>query len=422
VAALPGHHLHAVHLADCLRHRHLSLTAFRYPNYVLFWIGQLTTNVGSWMQMVATGWLVVELTNSPATLGVNAAFQALTIVVFSMLGGVIADRVDRYRLMVATGIAQIVPDAILTVLVATGTVQVWHVLVYSLVWGSLKGLNFPARQAFVPGLVPADTIQSAVALNSILWQGAAVVGPLLAGLALSYWGTASNYYINVGSDLVSLGTLLLIRLPPAAPRPARGSPWQSLVESLRYAWKQPIVRTLLIAVAAISFFDRSYTQLMPVFARDVFHVGPQGLGLLLAMPAVGTIAIALVLACGQRHVQRGPEVLLAAALLGLGLVAFAASTTIWLSLLLLVIVGAAATAATALANTLLLENVSDEMHGRVMAFYMDATQGCAQLGALPVGVLAQAIGAPLAVEISAVFSLLVVGGLALHARALRQLQ
>jgi MFS family permease len=413
MATLPSQPLHAVHVAQSTRQHGLQLSAFRHPYYRLFWLGQLVTNVGSWMQVVATGWLIVQLTNSPANLGFNGAFQALPIVIFSMIGGVIADRVDRYRLMVVTGIAQTIPDVILAVLVATGTVQVWHIFLYSLVWGSIKGLNFPARQAFVPGLVPKEDVQSAVALNSILWQGAAVVGPLLAGLALHYWGTPSNYYLNVGSDLISLATLLLIRLPPAPPRAPAGSPWQGMAEGIRYAWSQPVVRALLIA--------RSYTQLMPVFASDVFHVGAQGLGLLLAMPAAGTIVVALFLAGGNNREHRGVEILLASAALGLALVAFAASSTLWLSLVLLVVVGGAATAATALVNTLLLENVSEEMHGRVMAFYMDATQGASYLGALPVGVLAQVAGAPLAVDVSAAVSLLLVGALAFQARALRQL-
>jgi len=181
------------------------------------------------------------------------------------------------------------------------------------------------------------------------------------------------------------------------------------------------VRSLLIAVAAISFFDRSYTQLMPLFARDVFNAGAQGLGLLLAMPAVGTIVVALFLAGGSNREHRGLEVIVSSAALGLALVGFAASSNLWLSLVLLVVVGGAATAASALVNTLLLEKVSDEMHGRVMAFYMDATQGASQLGALPMGVLAQAVGAPLAVDVSAAISLLVVGALALRARALRLL-
>lgn len=421
MASLPMPHLHAVHFSLAVKGRGLQVAAFQYPNYRLFWVGQLVTNVGSWMQIVATGWLVVQLTNSPASLGFNAAFQALPIIVFSLIGGVIADRVDRYRLMVVTGIIQTVPDVVLAVLVATGTVQVWHIFVYSLIWGCLKGLNFPARQAFVPGLVPKEAIQSAVALNSILWQGAAVVGPLLAGIALSYWGTPSNYYLNVASDVISLVTLFLIRMPPAPRHKPTVSPWKGLAEGVQYVWKQPVVRALLIAVAAISFFDRSYTQLMPLFARDVYHTGPQGLGLLLAMPAVGTILVALFLAGGSNREHRGVEVIGSSAALGLALVGFAASSNAVLSLILLVIVGGAATAATALANTLLLESVSDEMHGRVMAFYMDATQGASQLGALPMGILAQFIGAPLAVDISAIISLIVVGGLAVRASVLRRL-
>jgi MFS family permease len=336
---LPFQHLPVVHLTKSTRQHGLKLTAFRYPNYSLFWAGQLVTNVGSWMQVVATGWLIVQLSGSAADLGFNGAFQALPIIIFSLIGGVVADRVDRYRLMVITGIAQTVPDVILAVLVATGTVEVWHVFVYSLVWGSLKGLNFPARQAFVPGLVPHDAIQSAVALNSILWQGAAVVGPLLAGLALTYWGTSSNYYINVATDVISLITLFMIRMPPAPRRQITGSAWAGLAEGIRYAWTQPVVRALLIAVAGISFFDRSYTQLMPIFAQSVFDVGAQGLGLLLAMPAVGTIVIALFLAGGDNREHRGLEVILASAALGLALVGFAASQTLWLSLVLLVVVG-----------------------------------------------------------------------------------
>ncbi|HEY7067392.1 MAG TPA: MFS transporter [Chloroflexota bacterium] len=421
MAVLPAQYLPAVHAAHIVKRHGLNLGAFQYRNYVLFWIGQLVTNVGSWMQTVATGWLVVQLTNSSATLGINAALMALPIIIFSMVGGVVADRIDRYRMMVLTGILQTIPDVMLAVLVGTGTVQVWHVFVYSLVWGSLKGLNFPARQAFVPGLVPHEEIQSAVALNSILWQGAAVVGPLLAGLALAYWGTASNYYLNVGSDLISLATLFLIRLPPVPPHATKSTAWQDLLASVRYTWDQPIVRTLLVAVAVISFFDRSYTQLMPVFARDVFDVGPQGLGVMMAMPAAGTILIAVALAGSEHHKHRGAEVLLAAAVLGLALVGFAASTTMWVSLLLLVVVGIGATAATSLANTLLLENVSEEMHGRVMAFYMDATQGCSQLGALPIGILAEVIGPADAVNVSAIISLLAIALLAVRARALRQL-
>jgi len=401
---------------------HLELGAFRYGQYRLFWIGQLVTNVGSWMQVVASGWLLVQLTNSPTALGLNGAFLAVPLVVFSLLGGVVADRVDRYRLMVGTQVAQVVPDVALAVLVATGLVQPVHIYVYSVVWGTIRGLNFPARQAIVPSLVPDEAIQSAVALNSVLWQGAAVFGPLLAGLALNQWGLASCYYLNVASDVVYLATLLLLRPPAMPPRAVTHSLWRSLAEGARYAWEQPSVRALLIVVAGISLFDRSYTQLMPIFARDVYQIGAQGLGILLAMPAIGTIAAALLLAQFGHLRHRGRWVLGTSAALGVALVAFADSDALWVALPLLVLVGAAGTAAATLVNTLLQQDVDDQMRGRVMSFYMDATQGGSYLGALPVGLIASTWGAPFAVDLAAAASLLLVAVVVLLSPALRGLE
>jgi MFS family permease len=402
-------------------HQRFGFAAFHHPLYRLFWSGQLVTNVGSWMQVVGTGWLMLQLTNSAAYLGFNGLFLAVPILVFSILGGLVADRVDRYRLLVGTQLAQVVPDTALALLVATGAVQVWHIFLYLLVWGTVRGLSSPGRQALVPSLVPDEDLQSAVALNSVLWQGAAVVGPMLAGFTLHQWGLASIFYLNVASDLIYLLALALLRVPPMPPRPRHRSPARELWEGACYAWQQPNVRALLLAVAAISFFDRSYTQLMPVFARDVFAVGAQGLGVLLAMPAAGTIAAAVLLGATPQLGHRGPLVLAAGAVLALALIGFAASRSFALSLPLLFIVGAAATTATSQVNTLLQQMVPDEMRGRIMSFYMDATQGASYLGALPVGLAAARWGAPLAVDLSAAVSLLVVVALALSARGLRRL-
>src|SRR5215212_4947804 len=204
------------------------LAAFRFPNYRLYWAGQLATNVGSWMQIVATGWLVLELTDSPAYLGLNGAFLAVPILVFSLVGGVVADRVDRYRLMIGAQIAKLVPDVVLAVLVGTGTVQVWQVFAYSLIGATIRGLTTPARQAFVPSLVPRPALLSAIALNSILWQGAAVLGPSVAGLILAAWGEPGNFYLNVVSDVLNLALLWAIRAPTAAPRAGAPSAWEGV--------------------------------------------------------------------------------------------------------------------------------------------------------------------------------------------------
>jgi MFS family permease len=380
------------------------LGAFRSPAYRLYWIGQLTTNAGSWLQIVASGWLVLELTDSPAALGLNAAFQAIPILALSLVGGVIADRIDRYRLMVWSQVAQIVPDVLLAVLIGTGQVRVEYVFAYSLITATINGLATPGRQALVPRLVPAEALVSAIALNSILWQGAAVVGPAVAGVVLAAWGIAGNFYLNAASDLVSLGTLLLIRLPPVQREPVEQSAWQHLLEGTRYAWQDRRVRFVLLVAGGLSLLGRPYTQIMPVFARDVFGVGPEGLGLLLTMPAVGTIvgAILLSLAAPKQTLR---WLLLTGVVLGVSLTAFGLTHSFWPALAALAVVGGAGSASATLANTLLQQVVDERVRGRVMSFFMAATWGSWRLGALPAGLVAQVWGAPLACVLSGVLLL-----------------
>jgi MFS family permease len=368
------------------------LAAFRYAAFRLFWIGQLATNIGTWMQIVATGWLVLELTDSPAFLGLNAVFQGLPILACALVGGVVADRFDRYRLMVGAQLVQLFPDVALALLVATGQVHVVHIFVYSLLTAVINGLTTPARQAFVPRLVPPPALVSAVALNSAVWQGGAVVGPTVAGLVLAAWGTPGNFYLNVVSDLVNLGAMLLIRAAPASSPPVRESPWQSLAQGTRYVFREANVRTLLLAVAALSLLGRPYTQLLPVFARDVFHTGPQGLGVMLTMPAIGAVAAAFGLGLlGESASTSWFLAMSVAQALALG--AFAASPVFGVSLALLFVMGATSAVASALANTLLLQLVEERMRGRVMGFFMAATWGGWRLGAFPAGLVAEGWGA-----------------------------
>src|SRR5690348_11457670 len=272
-----------------MQSRSSGLAAFRYPNYTWYWLSQVTTNIGTWMQQVATGWLVLQITDSPAYLGFNAAFQAVPILVFALVGGVVADRLNRYRLVVWAYFVQIIPDAALAWLVMSGQVRVEHVFAYSLVTATINGLSTPARQAFVPSLVPKEALLSAMALNSIVWQGAAVVGPAVAGVILAVWGLPGSFNINVGSDVVSIVAILLVRLPALSLPRAGRSGWSDVREGLAYGWHSERVRALLVSIAVVTFLSRPYSQLMPAFARDVFHVGPQGLGWMLTVPALGTI-------------------------------------------------------------------------------------------------------------------------------------
>lgn len=379
--------------------RSSGLAAFHYRNYTLFWISQATTNIGTWMQQVATGWLVLQITNSPAYLGYNAAFQAAPIIILGLIGGFIADKFDRYRLTLAAYIVQIIPDAALAWLVMSGNVRVEHVFAYSVVTACINGLSTPARQAFVPSLVPREALLSAMALNSVVWQGAAVVGPAVAGMILAVWGLPGSFNLNVASDFVSLVAIGLVRVPRLVATKQAGG-FESIREGVTYAWRNRQVRALLGSVAVMIFLSRPYSQLMPAFARDVFHVGPQGLGWMLTVPALGTITAGVALSAFRRiSLVRG--FLITSTGLALGLIGFCAAPNFPIALVLLFVVGACSTAAVTMTNTIIQEIVEERLRGRVMSLYMASTWGSWRLGTLPVGVAAEAWGSPLAVGVAA---------------------
>ncbi|MBV8085042.1 MAG: MFS transporter [Chloroflexi bacterium] len=387
------------------------VAALHYRDFTLYWLSQISSNIGSWMQQVATGWLVLQLTNSPAYLGLNALLQGLPLIIFALVGGVIADRFDRFRLMVGSQIAYMVPDAALAWLVTTGTVRVEHVFAYSLITAAISGLTNPARQSLVPSLVPRSALLSALALNSMVWQGSAVIGPSLAGLALAYWGLPASFNINVLSDVVSLATILLVHAPPRNADRAVTSGWREVQEGLSYAWHDRKVRILLLSLSIMAFLARPYTQLMPVFARDVFQVGPQGLGLMLTMPAVGTITAAFVLAA----VGRIPLIrayLLTATTLALALIGFTITRNFPLALALLVVIGGCTSGAATVINTPIQEVVTERLRGRVMSLFMAGNQGAWRLGATPAGFLADLWSAPVAIALGAVVLLGVLASLA----------
>lgn len=397
--------------------RSTGLAAFRYPNYTWYWVSQVTTNVGTWMMQVASGWLVLQITNSPASLGFNAAFQAGPILLFALAGGAIADRIDRHRLMVTSYIVQIVPDAILAWLVMSGNIRVEHVYIYSLVSATINGLSTPARQALVPRLVPREVLLSAMALNSIVWQGAAVVGPAVAGMILAYWGIPGSFNINVASDVVSIVAILMLRLPPLSMERSGRSGLGDVREGLAYVWRRPELRVLMGSIAVVTFLSRPYSQMMPAFARDVFAVGPQGLGWMLTVPAMGSITAGLTLALLRKVSLIRAFLTISAAMAG-GLLVFCVTRNFPLALLMLFVVGGCSTGSNTIVNTLIQQRVDEHVRGRVMALFMACTWGMWRLGSLPVGLAAQAWGAPLAVGLAATLLALILVPLS-RSRSLR---
>ncbi|HLG74562.1 MAG TPA: MFS transporter [Chloroflexota bacterium] len=382
------------------------IAAFQHRDFTLYWIGQLASNVGSWMQVVATGWLVLILTNSAADLGINATLQGLPILFCAFAGGVLADRLDRYWTVVGVQMVNIVPDGILAILVATGKITVNELYAYAFINGLINGLANPARQAIVPNLVPKEALMSALALNGILWQGAAVLGPSLAGIALAVWGTPANFYINVVSDVISIAVMLPMRSRP--PRIEHTtSAWQNMVEGLHYSWRSDTVRVLLMMVAAISLLGRSYFALMPVFARDVFDAGPQGLGFLITMPAVGTIIAGFGISALKRGLALQRWFYVSGIAMSVTILGFSFSPWFGLSLGILVFIGLAQTSAATFSQTLIQQTVEEGFRGRVMSLYMACTIAAWRMAAMPFGFLAERFGAREAVAGGAVVLLLV---------------
>jgi MFS family permease len=375
--------------------------ALRYRNFRLYWISQVVANVTAWMQLLATGWLVLQLTNSPALLGLNAFIQAIPILAFALMGGTVADRYDRSRLIRVVTAIQIIPDAALATLVWTETVRVEYIFIYSFVSATISSFSNPARNAWVPSLVPQSALLSAIALNSIVWQGAAVVGPSVAGLIVANWGIAGCFNINVVGQLLGLAALLMVRVreTESVSRRAR-SGWRDLRDGALYAWHAPQVRTILLCVAFMNFFARPYAQFMPVFARDVFEVGPQGLGIMLTAPAAGTIVFGTALAMAGR-VPLMKTFFVAASTVGLALLGFVFTTSFPLALALLFVVGGGSTVAITVMNTALQEIVEERLRGRTMSLFMTATWGGWRIGALPIGFVAGAWSASLAVGLAA---------------------
>jgi MFS family permease len=364
-----------------------AFAALRHPNYRLFWAGALISNIGSWMQNVAQGWLVLELTDSAFMLGLVGFAGTVPMLVFLLVGGVYADRLDRRRLLLAAMAAMMVFAAILAALTHMGVVRVWHVFVLSLLSGTALAMAAPAYQAFVHDLVGRRDLQNAIALNSAQFNVSRILGPSLAGVVIGPIGLAGCFALNALSFLATIGALLRIRVS-AQKTMVRTRLWQSVVDGLRYARQRPRVRTLLLLTALMSVLAMPYATLLPIIARDVLGLDASGLGYLFAIGGVGAVAGALSLAFRGVFPRRGIYLIACVIAAGAGVLVLGLSRTVALAVPSLIVISFAATSSIALMNTLLQELVHDEMRGRVLGMYGLAFMGTFPIGNLLAGTLA----------------------------------
>jgi MFS family permease len=384
---------------------------FRHRNYRLFFVGQLISLVGTWMQQVAQAWLVLELTGDPLILGLVTALTFLPVLVLGLFGGLIADALPKRQTLIATQTIQMTLAFVLFGLVVTDTVQVWHILVLAALLGITNAVDMPTRQAFTVEMVGREDVPNAIALNSAVFNGARIVGPAIAGLTIGAFGgdVSVAFLINGLSFLAVIGAYALMREEHLNHGPAFARPQSvaevrtTLVEGLRYVSRTELVLLATITVGLASTFGMNFGVVIPALAREVLHTDATGYGFLMTATGIGSLVAALGIAFSGR--SRPVLVPLGALLLGLGLLAAAGVQGFAAALVAMVVVGFGAIGMAATANTTIQLAVPDELRGRVISVYTTVFVGSTPIGGLLMGWIASTWSVEAAIAVGGVGSL-----------------
>jgi MFS family permease len=377
----------------------LALRALRERNYRLFVSGQLVSLIGTWMQMVAQAWLIYRLTGSSALLGLIGFAGQIPVFLLAPLGGVIADRMSRHRILIATQGTMMVLALVLGALTLLEIIEVWQIFVLASILGLTNAFDIPTRQAFIVDLVPREDLVNAIALNSSMVNGARIVGPAVAGIVVATVGEGWCFLVNGLSYVAVLTALVRMRIVARARSAAPTSAWASVVEGFAFAWHTMPVRALLLLLGLVSLMGMPYAVLMPVFADRILAGGPDAYGILMSASGIGALGAAASLTVRKSVRGLGRWVAVSATGFGVCLMAFSSSRSLWLSTLLLIPAGFFMMMEMASSNTLIQSMVPDRLRGRVMSVYSMMFMGMAPLGALMAGALAEPIGAPATVAI-----------------------
>jgi len=385
-----------------------AFAALRHRDFRLLWLGQIVSVTGSQMQFVAINWHVYLLTKSAFALGLIGLFRGVPIIICSLAGGVVADAIDRKRLMIVTQTIMLSSAALLTAGTLAGFKSVWPIYVLSAIASAATAFDTPARQALMPTLVPIEDFPNAVSLAVIVFNVATIAGPAIAGFLLAESGPAIIYGINALSFLAVIAALIAMRVsgqPELQTERKDALSLAALKEGLTFVWHTPIIVQTMTLDFLATFFA-SATLLLPIFAQERLHVGARGYGFLAAAPAIGSVLTALVLARLGTLRHQGRLVVASVAVFGVATAAFGVSTVYWVSLLMLAITGAADTVSTVLRQTIRQLVTPNHLRGRMTSINMMFFMGGPQLGELEAGVLAGFIGAPLSVVIGGLGSLI----------------
>ncbi len=378
-----------------------TFAALRHPNYRLWFLGQMVSLVGTWMQTTAQGFLVYELTGSPVYLGYVGFAAGVPTWLFTLYGGLIADRVPRRTMLILTQSFMMGLAAILAILTFAERIQAWHIILFAFLLGTANAFDAPARLAFVLELVPREDLTNAVALNSTMFNAATAIGPAVAGMAYAAFGPAWCFTINAASFLAIILALFRMRLKPMPKVVTRGRAIDDIRQGFRFVRSDAIVRTLVLYLAAVSFLGMGFVTLMPAWAVKVLGGGATTNGWLQSARGVGALLGALITAALARRTMRGKLIAIGFIAFPLALFGFALIRWLPLSLAALVVIGLSLMIYMNNSNSMVQTQTPDELRGRVLSIYSLSFFGLMPLGSLFAGSLAAQVGEPLTVMIAA---------------------
>jgi MFS family permease len=382
--------------------RYRTFEALQYLDFRLLWFGQFGNAAGQWMDQVTRGWLMYQLTDSPLQLGLVSAVRAIPLLFFSVVAGAVADRHGRKTQLVIAQIANALLNLLLGVLVITRHIEPWHLYATGILAGTVQAFQNPARQSMVSDVVSREHLANAIGLNSMAFNLSRTLAPAIAGILIATIGTEGSYLSQAVLYAVASYWTLQLRVPEGSARRGvgrhgeRASMWSSTGEGARYIWHNPTIRTVMLVVLVPSFLGQPFTSLIPIFARDIMQVGPQGQGLFFTAIGIGALAGSVVVATLGHTGRPGLFMLGAALLFALTIVAFAATPWFPLALVLMAINGLCNVTYGTQAQTLLQLETPPELRGRVLGIYL-MDRGLTPIGALVFGGMASALGAPVAV-------------------------
>lgn len=398
-----------------------TFSALRHRNYRLFLFGQFISLAGTWMQTIAQGWLVYEISGSEMALGLVGFASAIPALLISPMAGVITDRVSRRSLLVATQSGAMMLALILATLTFLGVVQVWHVILLAVGLGVVNSFDGPARQAFVVEMVGRDDLPNAIALNSMTFNSGRIIGPAIGGLVLVLVGAAWCFLLNGLTFIAVILSLLMMKLPPPKPVTTNLSPWKQMQSALIYLGHQPNLKGLLLMALAFSLFGISYSTVLPAFIDKVLQQGAGAFGAINAMSGIGAVTGAFLVAKWGDTGRRGRWLSWASMGFPLVLTLFALNRFYPFALLLAVLLGVGFMLTYTLINTLLQTQLVDEMRGRVLSLYTLTFFGFTPFGNLMIGSLSEWIGLSQALVLSAALSFVTVGSVLWRIPSVRKL-